>query len=92
MVKAADGYIRYLDFAVTEPSSACYMSWGSLEDKYGARAADQRAAEKVRLFKRDMTAVDPALFVPFVIDSSGRLGQSALEFLYRSNMPGRYNA
>ena len=61
----------------------------SLADVDGFRAADQRADENVRLFKRDVTAVDPSLFVPFVVDSSGRLGKSALEFLFRSKMPGR---
>ena len=75
VVKAADGYIRYIDFAVAEPSSACYMERGSLvEDKDGMRASDQRADEKMRLFKRDMTAIDAALFVPFVIDYTLRIG------------------
>ena len=58
VVKAADGYIRYFDFAVAEPSSAGYICRGSLEDADGLRAADQRAAEKIRLFKSDITAVD----------------------------------
>ena len=89
VVKAADGYIRYFDFAVAEPSSVGYMGRGSLKDADGLRAADQRAAEKIRLFQKDITAVDLALFVPFVMDSSGRLGNCALEFLLRSKMPGR---
>ena len=72
-----------------EPSSVGYMGRGSLEDADGLRAADQRAAEKIRLFQKDITAVDLALYVPFMIDSSERLGNCALEFLLRSKMPGR---
>ena len=51
-------------------------------------AAKCREMNKVNHFKAYAPGVDPSLFVPFVLESSGRPGKCALDFLKHTGMPG----
>ena len=86
MVIADDGYIRYIDIAIAEPSGASYLVTGSAD---GVRvAAKCREKNKINHFKAYAPGVDPSLFVPFVFESSGRPGKCALDFLKHTGMLG----
>ena len=84
-VRAADGYTRHIDIAVIEPSGFRVVEAGSWADPLTA-AAD-REEDKRGYFRRIAPAADPSLFVPFVLESSGRPGKAAMQFLATSKLP-----
>jgi hypothetical protein len=86
VVRADNGYIRYLDIAVVEPSGHAVLDYGSWEQEL--RAAQHREEEKIHNFQSFATAVDPTTFVPLVFESSGRPGQRARDFFMSSRLPG----
>jgi hypothetical protein len=86
VVRADNGYIRYLDIAVVEPSGYAVMDYGAWNQEL--RAARHREQEKVDNFRSFATAVDPTTFVPLVFETSGRPGQSARDFFLASRLPG----
>ena len=84
-VRAADGYNRHIDIAVIEPSCSRVVEAGSWADPLTA-AAD-REEDKRGYFRRIAPAADPSQFVPFVLESSGRPGKAAMQFLVDSKLP-----
>jgi hypothetical protein len=86
VVRADNGYIRYLDIAVVEPSGHAVLDYGSWEQEL--RAAQHREEEKNSTFQSFATAVDPVTFIPLVFESSGRPGQRTRDFLMASRLPG----
>jgi hypothetical protein len=80
VVRAAGGqYVRYIDVAVTEPSCSSAVELGSWEEPL--RAAARREADKASWYASRAPAVDQSLIIPFVLESSGRAGQRAKQFL-----------
>jgi hypothetical protein len=84
----------YIDVSVVHPAAAAYVLAAADTDD---AAASQRAQEK-RLRYNDALAsrgVDPASLVPFVLETSGRLGPDARAFIetvkdsFATNTPNR---
>jgi hypothetical protein len=84
--RADNGYIRYLDIAVVEPSGYAVLDYGSWEQDL--RAAQHREEEKISNFQSFATGVDPITFIPLVFESTGRPGQRARDFFMASRLPG----
>ena len=85
LVKASDGYVRYIDVAIVEPTGASYMA--KMAADRNLRPAQIREKDKQDDFNSFATEVHPDLFVPFVFESSGRPGKCALDFLCASGIP-----
>ena len=76
---------RYIDIAVVDPGCATYLAAGSATTALAA--AVHREADKRNHFADVMPGVDGACFVPFVVETSGRLGKPADDFLRSMQMP-----
>jgi hypothetical protein len=86
VVRGDNGYIRYLDIAVVEPSGYAVLDYGSWEQEL--RAAQHREEEKISTFQSFATEADPTTFIPLVFETSGRPGQRARDFFMASRLPG----
>ena len=86
VLRAQGGYVRYIDVAVADAGARKYVVGGSWEREQ--RAADIREREKRSKFANLAPNLPAALFVPFVIESSGRPGKAAREFLRELQLPG----
>ena len=86
VVRADNGYIRYLDVAVVEPSGYAVLDYGAWEQDL--RAAQHREEEKVNTFRSFAPGADPTTFIPLVFESSGRPGRRAKDYLMASQLPG----
>ena len=86
VVRADAGYVRYLDIAVVEPSGHAVLDYGAWEQDL--RAAQHKEQEKINTFQSFATGVDPNTFIPLVLESSGRPGRRAKDFLMASRLPG----
>jgi hypothetical protein len=86
VMRADDGYIKYLDIAVVEPSGYAVLDYGAWEQDL--RAAQHREEEKTNTFQSFATRVDPTTFIPLVFESSGRPGRRAKDFFMASRLPG----
>jgi hypothetical protein len=75
----ARGLVRYIDVAVVDPGSETYTAAGSATTALAA--ATHREADKRRRFENRMPGVDGACFIPFVVETSGRMGRQAEDFL-----------
>jgi len=76
---------RYIDVAVVDPGCTTYLAAGSATTALAA--AVHREADKRNHFADVMPGVDGACFVPFVVETSGRLGKPADDFLRSMQMP-----
>jgi hypothetical protein len=86
VLRADNGYIRYLDIAVVEPSGYAVLDYGAWSQEL--RAAQHREQEKVDTFQSYAPRVDPTTFIPLVFETSGRPGQQARDFFTASRLPG----
>jgi hypothetical protein len=86
VLRADNGYIRYLDIAVVEPSGYAVMDYGAWSQEL--RAAQHREQEKIDTFQSFATGVDPEAFIPLIFETSGRPGQRARDFFLASRLPG----
>ena len=73
---------RYIDFAVVDPGCPTYLAAGSAERPLAA--AQAREEDKIADFRHRMSHVQDveAVFIPFVVETTGRLGARAEAFLY----------
>ena len=77
--------IKYIDVAVVDPGTPTYLSCGS--NQVELTAAKVREDQKIAHFARRMPGVDTDLcFVPFVVETCGRLGARATKFLWESGL------
>ena len=81
IVLEADGLRRLIDVAVANPGSPKYVTAGSATTELAATAT--REAQKVLSFRVRMPEVVDVdrCFIPFVVETSGRLGKRPTEFL-----------
>jgi hypothetical protein len=75
----ARGLVRYIDVAVVDPGSETYTAAGSATN--ALVSAIHREADKRRRFESRMPGVDGACFIPFVVETSGRMRRQAEDFL-----------
>jgi hypothetical protein len=75
----------FIDIAVADPGCPSYLLKGS--DKRAEAAAAAREEEKKRLFGIKFRGLEEAKFVPFVLESTGRLGPAAKKFLLSLALP-----
>ncbi len=85
VVLEAPGLVVYIDVAVVDPGCPKYVRAGS--DRNELAAARHREAAKLYEFRRRMPNTDVACFVPFVVETSGRLGTRAAAFLVGRKLP-----
>jgi hypothetical protein len=78
-VQFQDGKERYIDVAVADPGCSTYLAAGSSVRQNAA--AEAREKDKRCSFKADFKGVEAKEFVPFVIESTGRVGPAAMTFL-----------
>ena len=86
IVLKTDNMVRHIDVAVVDPGAPKYVIGGSATS--GGRAAVMRENSKIRKYAAAMPGLDQATcFVPFVVETSGRLGKKAVEFLAFLKLP-----
>jgi hypothetical protein len=85
VVRANNGYVRYIDVAITEASCSSAVELGSWEQPL--RAAKRREDDKDNFYQQNAPDIDQSLIIPFVFESSGRAGTRAKQFLM-NNLPG----
>ena len=77
---ATGGSIKYIDIAVVDPGCPTYVACGSNHTEL--MAAKVREDQKIADFARRMPGVDVEnCFVPFVVETCGRLGARAEKYL-----------
>jgi hypothetical protein len=80
----------WIDVAVVDPGCNTYLAKGSATLAGAAartREADKRNYLKQRKPDFDMDGVTPK-FIPFVVEVSGKLGESAQQFIQTVGIPG----
>jgi hypothetical protein len=81
----ARGLVRFIDVAVVDPGNDTYTAAGSAITPLAAAA--HREDDKRRRFENRMPGTDGACFIPFVVETSGRMGRQAEDFLHSLQLP-----
>ena len=86
VVRADDGFVRYIDVSVVEPSGSWMVGQGSWEQPL--RAAEKKEEKKIGWYRSAAPDMNQNNFIPFIFESSGRPGKRAKEYLMASGLPG----
>ena len=84
-VQEESGKQRYIDVAIADPGCSTYLAKGS--HSRADVAAEAREHDKRSQFKVSFRGIHASEFVPFVVESTGRVGPAARAYLASLDIP-----